>query len=162
MSPFRTAELDWISNDLDKNRYPVTARPVPGVRFECPCCGYPTLEERGGYENCELCDWEDDGQDNVDADRVMGGPNYELSLASARENFKRHLEKHAPTSKRFRETTIREADAKRQVMAAFDALRGGAPDKARLWQEICEGEQVLREELHRRVQAIVIAAKARR
>ncbi|WP_081327515.1 MULTISPECIES: CPCC family cysteine-rich protein [Paenibacillus] len=32
-------------------------------RFNCPCYGYPTLEERRGWEICCLCDWEDDGQE---------------------------------------------------------------------------------------------------
>ena len=33
----------------------------------CPCCGYLTLDERGGYEICPVCYWEDDGQDDHDA-----------------------------------------------------------------------------------------------
>ena len=53
MSPLRIKELDWIAEDFDRSRYPVTSRPVAGLRFECPCCDYPTLEERGGYEICE-------------------------------------------------------------------------------------------------------------
>lgn len=27
----------------------------------CPCCGYRTLQERGQYEICPVCSWEDDG-----------------------------------------------------------------------------------------------------
>ena len=34
----------------------------------CPCCGYPTLTERAGYEVCRICAWEDDGQDNHNED----------------------------------------------------------------------------------------------
>lgn len=30
----------------------------------CPCCGYPLLWERGMYEICPLCWWEDDGLDD--------------------------------------------------------------------------------------------------
>lgn len=41
----------------------------------CPCCGYATLGERGGYEICPVCFWEDDGQDDVDAHIARGGPN---------------------------------------------------------------------------------------
>ena len=48
-----------------------------------------TLQTRGAYEICSVCFWEDDGQDNHDADDVRGGPNRELSLAQARENFRR-------------------------------------------------------------------------
>mgnify|MGYP001244666973 CR=1 FL=1 len=52
--------------------------------YTCPSCGYPTLSERSGYEICDICNWEDDGQDNEDADEVTGGPNYELSLTDSR------------------------------------------------------------------------------
>lgn len=55
---------------------------------KCPCCGFLTLEERGGYEICEVCNWEDDGQDDSNANVVFGGPNGALSLAEARRNFK--------------------------------------------------------------------------
>jgi hypothetical protein len=58
-----------------------------GARFACPCCRFLTLRERGGYEICPVCFWEDDGQDDHDAARVRGGPNGILSLAQARLNF---------------------------------------------------------------------------
>jgi hypothetical protein len=56
-------------------------------RRACPCCRYLTLRERGGFEICEVCYWEDDGQDDVDADVVRGGPNGTLSLTEARLNY---------------------------------------------------------------------------
>ena len=62
--------------------------PLPGVNYACPCCGYKTLTERGGYEICPVCFWEDDGQDDQDADDVRDGPNDTLSLTQARANFK--------------------------------------------------------------------------
>ena len=46
-----------------------------------------TLAERGGFEICPVCFWEDDGQDDPDADLVMGGPNGRLSRTQARHNF---------------------------------------------------------------------------
>lgn len=58
-----------------------------GGPYQCPCCGYLTLAERGLYEICAVCFWEDDGQDDHDADRVRGGPNGRLSLTEARRNF---------------------------------------------------------------------------
>jgi hypothetical protein len=60
----------------------------PGVSYRCPCCGYRTLGERGGFEICEVCFWEDDGQDDQDADLVRGGPSGKLSLSQARENYR--------------------------------------------------------------------------
>ena len=53
----------------------------------CPCCGRRTLGERGEYQICPVCWWEDDGQDNDTADEVWGGPNRDLSLSAARRNF---------------------------------------------------------------------------
>ncbi|TNL01225.1 hypothetical protein CYD30_28230 [Kosakonia cowanii] len=29
---------------------------------KCPCCGYLTLTERGAYDICPVCHWEDDGK----------------------------------------------------------------------------------------------------
>jgi len=58
----------------------------------CPCCGYPTLRERGVYEICPICWWEDDGQGDADANKVLGGPNGKYSLTVARVNFADHFD----------------------------------------------------------------------
>jgi hypothetical protein len=55
--------------------------------YACPCCRNPSLPERGGFEVCPFCFWEDDGQDDADADEVRGGPNGSLSLSQARRNY---------------------------------------------------------------------------
>jgi hypothetical protein len=55
--------------------------------YRCPCCGFITLAERAAFEICDVCYWEDDGQDEHDADEVRGGPNHDLSLRQARQNF---------------------------------------------------------------------------
>ncbi len=60
-------------------------------RFTCPGCGYPTLSERGGYEICDVCNWEDDGQDEKHANEVWGGPNYGLALTENRLNIGKTL-----------------------------------------------------------------------
>jgi hypothetical protein len=67
----------------------VHAAPQPDLRYACPCCHSLTLEERGGFDICPICFWEDDGQDDADADIVRGGPNHALSLTQASENFLR-------------------------------------------------------------------------
>ncbi|MFI7597551.1 CPCC family cysteine-rich protein [Actinoplanes sp. NPDC049681] len=72
---------------MDEGKFVNVLRPAGGGPYACPCCGYLTLDERGGYEICPVCFWEDDGQDDHDADRVRGGPNRGLSLAQARRNF---------------------------------------------------------------------------
>jgi len=79
-----TVSTEWFerytSLKMSSNRHRIK-------KYSCPCCRYRTLTERGGYEICQVCFWEDDGQDDHDADVVRGGPNYELSLADARSNF---------------------------------------------------------------------------
>ncbi|WP_425612204.1 CPCC family cysteine-rich protein [Xanthomonas indica] len=60
---------------------------IKDLPLRCPCCGYKTLSERGEFEICAVCFWEDDGQDDNDADEVLGGPNGNLSLTQARANY---------------------------------------------------------------------------
>ena len=67
--------------------------------FTCPGCGYPTLSERGGYEICAVCNWEDDNQDDKEADKVFGGPNGNLSLTENRINIGTVLIKNADSLK---------------------------------------------------------------
>jgi hypothetical protein len=47
---------------------------------ECPCCGYRSLDERGTYDICRVCFWEDDGS----AGDTHSGPNH-MTLNEARQ-----------------------------------------------------------------------------
>ncbi|MDP4121287.1 MAG: CPCC family cysteine-rich protein [Bacillota bacterium] len=89
-------------------------------RVKCPCCGYPTLEHRAFFEICILCEWEDDGQDNSDADVVHGGPNGDYSLTEARKNFLTYT-----TSYRINGTRIpqpeKETIVKKELMKSYRA-----------------------------------------
>jgi hypothetical protein len=67
---------------------PVAAVPPPRLPLRCPCCRCKTLSKRAIYAICPVCYWEDDGQDDADADRVIGGPNYELSLTQGQANYR--------------------------------------------------------------------------
>ena len=92
-------DTESITPDIDENErrfqayvdrlknHSVVAESRAGLNYSCPCCGYKTLRERGGFEICKVCFWEDDGQDEHDADDVRGGPNGALSLSRARANF---------------------------------------------------------------------------
>ncbi|REK17944.1 MAG: hypothetical protein DWQ37_05330 [Planctomycetota bacterium] len=75
----RVAWFEWYTDKLN-------AQP-PDLPPRCPCCGYRTLVERGDFDICPVCFWEDDGQDDYDADIVRGGPNGSLSLTVARANY---------------------------------------------------------------------------
>jgi hypothetical protein len=77
----RTRWFDFYTSQLN-----VRAEAVDGG-YSCPCCGHMTLEERGAYDICAECHWEDDGQDDHDSKVVRGGPNGSLSLDAARAQY---------------------------------------------------------------------------
>jgi hypothetical protein len=78
--------VDWLHHYTSLKNVVAAVREVP---YTCPCCGHATLSERGGYEICDECGWEDDGQDNHDSAVVRGGPNGGLSLDEARVQYVR-------------------------------------------------------------------------
>jgi hypothetical protein len=55
----------------------------PELLEVCPCCLYRTLRERGGYDVCPVCQWEDDGQRRLDE---YSHPN-KMTLREGRSNF---------------------------------------------------------------------------
>ncbi len=63
--------------------------------FTCPGRGYPTLGERGGYEICTVCHWEDDYQDDENADEIWGGPNGSISLTENRLEIGKKLKEYS-------------------------------------------------------------------
>ncbi|MDI2130828.1 CPCC family cysteine-rich protein [Yinghuangia seranimata] len=60
---------------------------MDGGPYPCPCCRLMTLESFACFEICPECGWEDDGQDDSNADQVLGGPNGSMSLTQAREEY---------------------------------------------------------------------------
>jgi hypothetical protein len=122
-------------------------------RFQCPCCGYPTLNEFASYEICELCNWEDDGQSDKDADEVRGGPNSDYSLTEARHNFAQFRVMYRPE----RDMRIGGADSslewetKGLLIEAYSQLKSRLGDQKALQKEIYYLEEVLKKETARRV-----------
>lgn len=122
-------------------------------RVHCPCCGYPTLEAGGEYEICELCNWEDDGQSDADADEVRGGPNAEYSLTEARRNFARYRVMYEPG----RDMRITGADSKLEwetkglLIQAFEGAASASANRNALVNEIVRLEKILRDETARQV-----------
>ena len=90
--------------------------------FKCPCCGYPTLRSRGDYEVCYLCNWEDDGQDDFDADTITGGPNGDYSLTEARQNYKRYLTMYRPSDPAFGQSK-KMILLKKQIIEKYDSMK---------------------------------------
>jgi hypothetical protein len=126
----------------------------------CPCCRYPTLPERGGYDICCLCNSEDDGQDDTDADEVRGGPNGSYSLSEARENFRRYWVMYTPD----RDTRICPDSeiavaAKKTIARAFESMKGAdKPEVVRLWGLVRDARAVLDRELKDRIEGLLAAA----
>ncbi len=125
--------------------------PPRGIRFSCPCCGYPTLGNRGYYEICELCNWEDDGQDTSNADEVLGGPNQDYSLTEAQLNFEQYLVMYPPEKDQRiggadRE---RERELKRSLIVTFEKMLSepSVEELNSLWSEVDLIEKALYEEL---------------
>lgn len=84
--------------------------------YLCPCCYYPTLKRRVDFDICPLCNWEDDGQDNHNADKVLGGCNSNYSLTEARSNFKNYLTSYRPSDKYHFARTTTKTDLLGQVV----------------------------------------------
>lgn len=76
----RWSEMDWKDVEL--------VIPAAPVLHPCPCCGFRELTEaeRGGYEICGSCGWEDDPVQFRDPG-YRGGANSE-SLDEARAAFR--------------------------------------------------------------------------
>lgn len=109
-------------------------------RVTCPCCGYPTIAERGAYEICSLCAWEDDGQDDAayrpaggdgaDPETVANGPNHDYSLAEARANFANNLTSYRPSDIDF-ERERGATPVKREIVKAYERAVDGLTDVER-------------------------------
>jgi hypothetical protein len=81
----RTQERErWRSEHAEIRNVIAPAHVNP---YSCPCCGHLTLSERGSYELCPECGWEDDGQDEHDSHVVRRGPNGAESLDDARRRY---------------------------------------------------------------------------
>ncbi|WP_420130666.1 CPCC family cysteine-rich protein [Longimicrobium sp.] len=87
------AELDgWQGVPWEGVTLEIPAEPI---LHPCPCCGFRTMpdEERGSFDICPVCGWEDDRLQYADPD-YRGGAN-EISLNQARAQF---AARHDPSS----------------------------------------------------------------
>ncbi|HEY5994269.1 MAG TPA: CPCC family cysteine-rich protein [Gallionellaceae bacterium] len=122
-------------------------------RFSCPCCGYPTLDSRAGYDICRLCNWEDDGQDDADA-AERSGCNHGYTLEAARENFSKYGTMYTPDNN----PTISGGDSagrvqlKRELVAVYGAmLAAPGGTMPRLWRRALKIEKALSREQAQRI-----------
>jgi len=101
----------------------IVVEAVHDANQDCPCCRYPTLSERGGYEICVLCGWEDDGQDDPYADERWWGPNGGYSLTAARANFADSGRMFAADDDERPDEAQDAREARRILRSAYDTLR---------------------------------------
>ncbi|HEX7286956.1 MAG TPA: CPCC family cysteine-rich protein [Candidatus Angelobacter sp.] len=133
------------------------ALPPRGIRFSCPCCGYPTLGGRGTDEICELCWWEDDGVDDNEADEEQHGPNAGYSLNEARMNFQvfgvMFPQDNDPRIGGPDDETTRATKA--QLIGAFSAMVDEPPSDRlnELWDQVRILERALNAQLKRRLKS---------
>jgi len=100
-------------------------RVTPGQPFSavCPCCGYPALTDRGAYDICVICGWEDDGQDDESgSDEIWGGPNYDYSLTEARANFVKYGHQYRPIDMIRFDRESRDQDNRTAMVATFESI----------------------------------------
>lgn len=124
---------------------------------KCPCCGYDTLTEEGGYDTCDLCWWEDDGQGDYDAHIVVGGPNSDYSLLEARNNFENYLVMWRPSDSRFRELKNDRIDEiKRRIMILFNDKKNitNGDELVRIDAQIIKLRETLREEVDKQIKRV--------
>lgn len=135
----------WFETYVARIEKGVMKSPQPGVRYPCPCCGYPTLEERGGYEICQLCNWEDDGQHDPHADEVWGGPNSNYSLAEARNNFQAYFTMYRPEDTRACRLSTNQNEGKNALISLYQQIMNASNQSQRdhLWKMANEFEKKL-------------------
>lgn len=130
-------------------------------RDKCPCCGYLTLPRRlhpqmPQWDICILCNWEDDGQTDQDADRIYGGPNAKYSLTEARTNFKKYLVMYSPNNaKRITKGDWpKELTIKQSLIKLFEevGMSNDKNNKDKIWSEITKLENKLNEFKHLKIE----------
>ncbi len=135
-------KLNWLYAYLDEREQAsgnVASKAL--ATHTCPCCGYPTLDELGENEICELCGWEDDGQAD-DTATELWGTNSDYSLREARENFKRYLTMYRPEDEvMFRRTRQKKTDNGRGVRDLV-AVKKAITEKFDLISKVAEPDKL--------------------
>ncbi|MDQ0781264.1 CPCC family cysteine-rich protein [Chryseobacterium sp. W4I1] len=78
-------KLSYIEEKV-KNLYQlsINVNGNPKELYICSCCNYKTIRERGNYEICRVCFWEDDGGND---ESKYSHVNH-MTLKEAKDNFK--------------------------------------------------------------------------
>lgn len=138
----RRAAFEYLVQDTDFSRIAIQAG-WSGI-LTCPCCGYPTLLIRDSYDICPVCNWEDDGQDDPEADEQFGGPNGEYSLTQARLNFCRNFTMYGSGDSLHFPQTTRSALRRKLLCGALELLLQ-TRDFSRVLESIVQADRHLRD-----------------
>ena len=107
----------------------------------CPCCGYPFLTTVAVSEWCAFCYWEDNGQDDHNANEILGESNGTLSLTEARKNFETKFcafQQNAPEFEHIEWQKRLPVTWKRRIAGLYDRLITveTLEEAENLWKEI--------------------------
>jgi len=75
----------WLQAQLRQVGDAVEVLGEPERMADCRCCGSLSIHERGVYEICPVCFWEDDGLQDLD---TVSGPNH-MTLREGKKNYER-------------------------------------------------------------------------
>lgn len=64
-------------------QFPITVTGLPKELIPCSCCNYKTISEKGNYQICPICFWEDDGGN----DKFKYSSVNHMTLEEAKVNF---------------------------------------------------------------------------
>ena len=103
----------------------------------CPGCAYPTLPKKWFHEICCICNWQHDGQNDVEANEDLGGPN-EGSLTENRLNIGEFLLKIAKENKTVLQENPKiifwEIEEHLKALSSFEIDLVNAKAKDPLWE----------------------------
>ena len=106
---------EFFDSSLEKNPLQVDGRVF---NYACPCCGYPALSVKAGYDYCFICGWEDDGQDDDTGINRKSSPNHGITLSEARKNFEKEHRSYLHTKEKKVFVELRE-----HIIDLFESLK---------------------------------------
>ncbi len=105
--------------------------------FACPCCTYPTLTQRGQYEVCTICWWEDAGRAEETPDEE-NATNHGYTLTRACANVADHLDMYDAGTGIGAVTNP--SPERKALLAYIGTLRAGQPFDERKLHSLLRGQ----------------------
>ncbi|PEJ57801.1 hypothetical protein CN692_11990 [Bacillus sp. AFS002410] len=109
--------LDHVPSPIENNIEDDEELEGNYLKYNCPCCGYQTLEERCVCDICILCNWEDLTSIDCIEGTEVDEPNENSFMAEARKNFKENYIMYSHIKQ-----TSNVIEAKKALISAFNEL----------------------------------------